>query len=76
MSGQSTDMGKKPPPPKHDDSGGFFSSSMARASDHFAAKDREDDDGVTRFATLIGRGLSLIAFIGLAWYFGHQLKWW
>jgi hypothetical protein len=62
-------------PPRHDDSGGFLSSNLARAGDHFAAKDR-DEDGVTRWATRIGRALSLVAFIGLAWYFGHQAKWW
>ncbi|HRE22292.1 MAG TPA: hypothetical protein PKW21_14855 [Rhabdaerophilum sp.] len=63
-------------PNSHDDSGGFLSSNLARAGEHFAAKDREDEDNVTRWATRIGRALSLAAFIGLAWYFGHQLKWW
>ncbi len=59
-----------------DDSGTFLSSSLAKAGDHFGAKDTEKADAVERWATRLGRGLSLIAFIGLAWYFGHQLKWW
>jgi hypothetical protein len=59
-----------------DDSGTFFSSSMARAGEHFAAKDAEKADGVERWATRIGRGLSVIGFIVLAWSLGHQLKWW
>lgn len=63
-----------PRPP--DDSGTFLSSSLAKAGDHFAAKDAEQADGVERWATRIGRFLSVFAFIGLAWYFGHQLKWW
>jgi hypothetical protein len=63
-------------PPRHDDSGGFLSSNLARAGEHFAAKDREEADGIERWATRIGRSLSLVAFVGLAWYFGHQLKWW
>lgn len=62
--------------PPHDDSGGFLSSSLARAGEHFAAKDTEEQDAVERWATRLGRGLSLIAFVGLAWYLGYQLKWW
>lgn len=67
---------KKPDHSRPDDSGTFLSSSLAKAGDHFGAKDTEQADGVERWATRLGRGLSLIAFIGLAWYFGHQLKWW
>jgi hypothetical protein len=62
------------PPP--DDSSTFLSSSLSKAGEHFAAKDREEADGVERWATRIGRGLSLVAFGGLAWYFGRQLNWW
>ena len=64
----------KPDNQQHPES--FLSSNLARAGEHFAAKDREDEDNVTRWATRIGRTLSLVAFCGLAWYFGHQLKWW
>jgi hypothetical protein len=63
-------------PPKLDEGEGFLSSSLARAGDHFAAKDTEPADKVELWAKRIGRGLSLIAFVALAWYFGHQLKWW
>ena len=71
-------MDKKPPISSsgHDDSGGFLSSNLARAGEHFAAKDADQADATERWATRIGRGLSLIAFIGLAWYFGYQLQWW
>ena len=55
---------------------GFLSSSLARAGDHFAAKDTEPKDAVEVWATRIGRSLSAVAFVALAWYFGHQLNWW
>jgi len=54
----------------------LLSSSLARAGEHFAAKDADKADAVERWATRAGRGLSLIAFCALAWYFGHQLQWW
>lgn len=70
-------MGDKPPHvSKHDDPGGFLSSSLARAGEHFAAKDTEPKDAVERWATRIGRTLSAVAFVGLTWYFGYQMKWW
>ncbi|MCA1951660.1 MAG: hypothetical protein LDL22_01360 [Hyphomicrobiales bacterium] len=70
-----------PEPPKHDDSGGFLSSSLARAADHFAARDSrsgddEPGDRVEIWARRLGRALSAIAFVALVWYFGHQLRWW
>jgi hypothetical protein len=60
---------------------GFLSSSLARAADHFAGHDAlkqhaEPVDRIEIWARRIGRVLSLIAFVALAWYFGHQLKWW
>ncbi len=69
---------------KHDTNNqpdGLLSSSLARAADHLAGQDAlkqnaEPADKVEIWAKRIGRGLSLIAFVGLAWYFGHQLKWW
>lgn len=68
-------------PNKLDESQSIFSSSLARAADHFAGQDAlkqnaEPADKVEIWAKRIGRGLSLIAFVALAWYFGHQLKWW
>lgn len=69
------ERGKPESRASHDDSGGFLSSSLARAGEHFGAKDAEEDD-VTRWATRIGRLLSVFAFVALAWYFGHQLSWW
>ena len=67
---------ESPRPPKVDESQSFLSSSLAKAGEHFAAKDTEQADGVERWATRLGRGLSLIAFVVLAWLLGHQLKWW
>lgn len=63
-------------PPRHDDSGGFLSSSLARAGNHFVGKDSEPGDRVELWAKRIGRALSLVAFVVLVWYFGHQSKWW
>ncbi|MCA3627547.1 MAG: hypothetical protein IOC49_09925 [Methylobacterium sp.] len=64
-----------------DESQNVFSSSLARAADHFAGQDAlkqnaEPADRIEIWARRIGRALSLIAFMALAWYFGHQLKWW
>jgi hypothetical protein len=71
-----TEKPQSPPRASHDDSGGFLSSNIARAGEHFAAKDTGPEDKVELWAKRIGRSLSLVAFVGLAWYFGHQLKWW
>ena len=71
-------MGTRPPapPPPGDEPDGLFSSSLARAGEHFSARDRAEADSVERWATRLGRALSLAAFVVLAWSFGHQLKWW
>lgn len=77
-------MNKKnmmPQEPASDDSSTFLSSSLARAADHFAARDAgaenaEPEDAAERWGKRVGRALSAIAFLALAWYFGHQLKWW
>lgn len=63
-------------PRGHEGPDGIFSSALARAGEHFSAKDAEEKDTVEIWATRIGRGLSLVAFIGLAWYLGVQLHWW
>ncbi|MCA0399287.1 MAG: hypothetical protein LCH38_00565 [Proteobacteria bacterium] len=62
-------------PPYHEE-GTFLTSSLARAADHFGAKDKGEMDPVERWATRVGRALSVVAFVVLAWYFGHQLNWW
>ncbi len=62
---------QKPPNPGDD----VFSSALAKASAHFKAEDAPEDT-LTRTATRIGRALSGLAFLALAWYFGHQLKVW
>jgi len=58
------------------DSESVLSSSMARAAEHFSAKDAPEGDRIELWGTRIGRGLSLVAFIGLSWWLGHQLKFW
>lgn len=63
-------------PPHIEQGEGFLSSNLARAGEHFRAEDTDPKDATEVWATRIGRGLSLVAFIGLAWYFGHQLNWW
>jgi hypothetical protein len=61
---------------------GIISSSMARASDHFAARDAvgQGEGGATDPAELwgrrIGRALSLIGVIVLGYMLGVQLKLW
>ncbi|MFM8749348.1 hypothetical protein [Rhabdaerophilum sp.] len=74
-------MNKEQIPNKLDEGQTLFSSSLARAADHFAGEDAlkqnaEPADKVEIWAKRVGRGFSLIAFVALAWYFGHQLNWW
>jgi hypothetical protein len=63
-------------PVLRDETGGFLASSLAQAGDHFAAREKDASDRVETWATRLGRGLSLIAFVFLVWYFGYQLHWW
>jgi hypothetical protein len=58
------------------DQDGVLTSSMARASDHFAAKDAPPDDPVELWGRRIGRSLSLIGVIVLGYMLGVQLKLW
>lgn len=58
------------------DQEGFLGSSMARAADHFTGKDAPQDDRIEILGRRIGRSLSLIGVIVLAWWLGHQLKIW
>ena len=70
-------MSKSPdgkPPPETGD--GFASSSLARAADHFAAKDAEPEDKAELWGKRVGRGLSAVGVIVLAFMLGRQLGWW
>jgi hypothetical protein len=58
------------------DQQGVLGSSMARASDHFAAKDAPENDPAEIWGRRIGRALSLVGVIVLAWLLGSQLKLW
>ena len=58
------------------DSESLLGSSMGRAADHFAGRDAPEDDRIELWGRRIGRALSLVAFIGLSWWLGHQLKLW
>ncbi len=58
------------------DSESLLGSSMGRAADHFGAKDAPEGDPVELWGRRIGRSLSLLGVIVLAWWLGHQLKVW
>jgi hypothetical protein len=58
------------------DSESLLGSSMGRAADHFGAKDAPDGDPVELWGRRIGRSLSLLGVVVLAWWLGHQLKVW
>lgn len=58
------------------DQEGVFSSSMARAADHFSARDTDPDDSAELWGRRIGRTLSLIAVIWLTYTLGQQFKLW
>lgn len=54
----------------------YLGSSMGRAADHFSGRDAPQGDKVELWGRRIGRSLSLIGVIVLAWWLGHQLKMW
>lgn len=58
------------------DQEGVFTSSMARAADHFGAKDADPGDTIELWGRRIGRSLSLVVVIVLAYTLGQQLKLW
>ncbi|MGQ3283998.1 hypothetical protein [Bosea sp. (in: a-proteobacteria)] len=58
------------------DSESLLGSSMGRAADHFGAKDAPEGDPVELWGRRIGRSLSLLGVVVLAWWLGHQLKVW
>jgi hypothetical protein len=54
----------------------YLGSSMGRAADHFGAKDAPEGDRIELWGRRIGRSLSLVGVVVLAWWLGHQLKVW
>jgi hypothetical protein len=66
----------EPKRPPDNEPVGLFSSHLAQAAKHFAADEAEPQDSAERWGKRFGRALSLVAFVVLAWYFGHQLNWW
>lgn len=58
------------------DSESLLGSSMGRAADHFGAKDAPEGDRIELWGRRIGRSLSLLGVVVLAWWLGHQLRVW
>ena len=58
------------------DSESLLGSSMGRAADHFSGADAPEGHKVELWGRRIGRSLSLLGVIVLAWWLGHQLKIW
>ncbi len=58
------------------DSETLLGSSMGRAADHFSGSDAPEGDRIELWGRRIGRALSLLGVIVLAWWLGHQLKFW
>jgi hypothetical protein len=58
------------------DQEGLLGSSMARAAEHFSGNDAPEGDKIELWGRRIGRALSLIGVIVLAFWLGHQLKIW
>jgi hypothetical protein len=54
----------------------FLGSSMGRAADHFSGSDAPQGDKIELWGRRIGRSLSLLGVIVLAYWLGHQLKIW
>jgi hypothetical protein len=58
------------------DSESLLDSSMGRAASHFSGADAPEGDRIELWGRRIGRFLSLIGVVVLAWWLGHQLKFW
>ncbi|MCO5091136.1 hypothetical protein [Bosea sp. (in: a-proteobacteria)] len=58
------------------DSETLLGSSMGRAAGHFSGADAPEGDRIELWGRRIGRALSLIGVVVLAWWLGHQLKIW
>jgi hypothetical protein len=56
--------------------GSALSRAGQRISDHFAARDAGESDPVELWGRRLGRALSLIGVVVLAWLLGVQLHWW
>ena len=49
---------------------------MGRAAEHFSGADAPEGDRIELWGRRIGRFMSLIGVVVLAWWLGHQLKFW
>ena len=58
------------------DSESLLGSSMGRAAEHFSGADAPEGDRIELWGRRIGRFMSLIGVVVLAWWLGHQLKFW
>ena len=58
------------------DSETVLGSSMNRAAQHFSGADAPEGDKIELWGRRIGRSLSLLGVIVLAFWLGHQLKMW
>jgi hypothetical protein len=58
------------------DSETVLGSSMGRAASHFSGSDAPEGDRIELWGRRIGRSLSLVGVVVLAWWLGHQLKVW
>lgn len=58
------------------DSETLLGSSMGRAAQHFSGADAQEGDKIELWGRRIGRSLSLLGVVVLAWWLGHQLKIW
>lgn len=58
------------------DSETLLGSSMGRAAQHFSGADAPEGDRIELWGRRIGRSLSLIGVVVLAWWLGHQLRIW
>lgn len=58
------------------DSESLLGSSMGRAAEHFSGGDAPEGDKIELWGRRIGRSLSLVGVVVLAWWLGHQLKVW
>lgn len=62
------------------ESEGLVGSSLRRAGDHFAARGETDGDAgndpIELWGRRVGRALSVVAFVVLAYWLGVQLRFW
>ena len=58
------------------DEEGFLGSSMARAAEHFSGSDAPPGEPAELWGRRVGRLLSLVGVVVLAYWLGQQLKIW